>query len=605
MSAFRRVGAAGIAAAIAVSGCGGGGSRGAAAWHDAVPLPADTFTVPLPEIGVHGGRFVIAQTSSAKTFNPIVANETSSIDVTNRMYASLVDWDNGTHADVPMLAKSWQRSADGLTYTFHLRRGIRFSDGHPITASDVMFSFEVVFDPVIHPATQDLLQAGGKRFEVEAPDSATIVVKTAAPSRVALTAISSVRIVPRHRLEAAFHRGEFASAYATSAAPESIVTSGPWRVKEFRAGEKTVLERNPYWFHVDARGSRLPYLDELVFVNVPDQATAALEFQSGEIDALDNVNNEDYRTLEDGQQKGGYTVYTLGPTLNTNFLWFNLNRARAAAGRRKAGEPYVGREKYSWFSRVEFRRAVSLAIDRDAMIRGPFYGDAVKCWSNATPGNTDWTLPDVYRDDYDPEQARRLLASLGWKDRNGDGTLEDENGRTVSFTLKTNSNNNMRVAMANMIRDDLAKVGIRAIPAPLEFNTMVTNLREDFQYDAMLLGQQTGVPPDPAMGQNFWRPSGLGHYWNVKQAEPENEAEARMLRLIDENVATLDRAAAMRSWRDLQETLNREALVIYLPVAIVKLPVRNGFGNVSPNIVPHRLLWNIERVYVKPGRART
>lgn len=585
--------------AAAASGCGGG-SQARDAWVDQVPLPPDTMTVPLREVGVHGGRFVIGQISSPKTFNAPLANESSSNDVCNQIYASLTDWDNETHEDRPQLAKRWEVSPDGTVYTFHLRRGAAFSDGRPITSADVMFSFDIVFDENLHPSVQDLLQIGGRRFEVSAPDSYTFVVRTPQVSRIALAGISSVRIMPKHVLEPALRSGTYASVYSTSTAPESLVTSGPWRLKQFRQNEITVLERNPHWFEVDERGGRLPYLDELVFLIVPDQATNALKFHAGEVDALDAVNNEDYQALEDGQRRGNYTLYDLGPSINTNFMWFNLNTVKKPARGKRLGDPQVGAVKYGWFSRPEFRRAVSKAIDRDAIIRGPFFGDAVKNWSNATPGNKSWHTPDVFHDDYDVEGAKQLLAGLGFRDGDGDGVLEDPRGNAVSFTLKTNSSNNMRVQMANMIRDDLAKVGIRVIPTPMEFNTMITNLRDNFEYDAMLLGLQSGVPPDPGMGQNFWRPSGLTHYWNIEQKRPETPAEARMLELLERNLSTHDRAVQKETWAEMQNTLNRECFVVYLPVQNVKLPVRNRFGNVAPNIVPHRILWNIRRVFVKP-----
>ena len=585
---------------VALAGCGGGVTQ-RHAWVDPNPLPADTQTVATPEIGEHGGRFVLGQSSSPKTFNAVMANETSSTDVNNLLYASLNDWDYRTHEDYGQLARGWDVSADGLTYTFHLRHGLRFSDGHPLTSEDVKFSYDVAMDPTLHPAVQDLMQ----NFQFAAPDSYTFVVKVPTRNRLALGAIGSVRVLPKHVLEPAFKAGSFASAYSVATPPESLVTSGAWRLKEFKAGERTVVERNPYWFRVDAKGQRLPYLDEVVFLIVPDQAAAALKFQAGEIDAVDNVRNEDYRTYETGQKRGNYTVYDLGPSLNTNLLWFNLNKVKEAGHGKKVGEPWVEPYRYAWFNNASFRRAVSLAIDRDAIIRGTLFGDGVKNWSNATPGNKDWYFDDPVHYDHDPAAAAHLLDSLGFKDRNGDGVREDAQGHDLSFTLKTNSDNLMRVSMANFVRDDLAKVGIKVVNANVDFNTLITNYRQDFQYDAMLLGQQSGVPPDPpAMGQNFWRPSGMTHYWNIKQDHPATPAEAHILDQLEKNLMSMDRDGQMATWKEMQNTLNREAFVIYLPIQIVKVPVRNTFGNVMPNIIPHRLLWNIEWVYAKPGRAR-
>ncbi len=587
----------------AVSGCGGVSSNAATSFKDTHPLPVDTLTYATPEVGTYGGRFVIGQTSSPKTFNAIMANETSSTDVTQMLFCTLWDYDNGTQHEVPFLAKSYDVAPDGLTYTWHLRHGAAFSDGHSITSDDVLFSFAVAYDSTLHPSIQDLLLIDGKPMQVSAPDSYTVVTKIPMGYAMLTSAIGSLRIMPKHVLQSAFEKGQFAAAYNSSIAPDSLVTSGPWRLMQFVPGEKTVLTRNPYWFGVDAKGHRLPYLDQVVFLITPDQNTAALKFKSGELDGLDNVRPEDYQGYVDRQKAENFTLYDLGPSLNTNFFWFNLNRVRKAIPGKKVGEPYVAADKYAWFSNPTFRRAVSMAIDRDAIIKSVLFGDAVKNWSISTPGNKGWYWPELPHDDYNPAEAKKLLASLDWKDKDGDGFLEDTHGKTVSFTMKTNGDNQLRMQMCNFIKDDLAKVGIKVIPTGVDFNTLITNLREDFQYESMLLGLQSAVPPDPGMGQNVWRSSGLTHYWNVKQPKPETAAEAKIDQLMTANVSTSDSAERHRTWNELQQTVNEQEFVVWLPTLVTKLPVRNKFGNLQPSIIPHRLLWNIDRVFMKKSRA--
>jgi peptide/nickel transport system substrate-binding protein len=424
-------------------------------------------------------------------------------------------------------------------------------------------------------------------------------MKIPSPYALMFPAIGSLRIMPKHILQSAFQKGEFTAAYNSSISPESLVTSGPWVLKQFAPGEKTVLTRNPYWFGVDAKGHRLPYLEELAFLIVPDQNAAVLKFQTGELDGLDNVRPEDYQSFEDRQKQENFTLYDLGPSLNTNFFWFNLNKVRTATPGKKVGQPYVESYKYAWFSNPTFRRAVSMAIDRDGIIRSVLFGEAVKNWSTSTPGNKTWYWPEIPRYDYNLEEAKKLLAGLGLKDRNGDGILEDANGKTVSFTMKTNGDNTIRMKMCNFIKDDLAKVGIQCIPSGVDFNTLITNL----QYEAALLGLQTGVPPDPGMGQNFSRSSGLTHFWNIKQPKPETPAEARIDQLLTANVATLNMAERHRTWNEIQKIINDECFVVWLPTINTKLPVRNKFGNLQPVVIPHRLLWNIDRVFLKAKGA--
>jgi len=582
----------------ACSGSSGRTETQAALVREQKPLPAEPRVEQLDSVGTYGGRFVLGQTSGPKTFNAMMASETSSTDITGNLFIGLADFDNETQSDKPGLATRWDVGADGLTWTFHLRKGAAFSDGHAITSADVLFSFEVAYDDKVHPSVQDLLITNGQRWKVSAPDASTFVITLPAPSAMLVPTAGSVKIMPKHVLEAPFRAGEFASAYGVNTAPSQLVTSGAWRLKQYAPGEKTVLEPNPYWFGVDQHQQRLPYLDELVFLEVPDQDAADLKFRAGQIDGLDNVKPENYQWYAENQQQNNYTLYDLGPALASNFFWFNLNTVKKA-DKGTVGAPVIDAVKYAWFNNATFRRAVSMAVDRDAMIPSIFFGDAVKNWSTSSPGSKRWYTPEVVKYDFNLDESKRLLASLGWKDTNGDGVLEDTAGQTVSFTMKTNSDNKTRVGMANFIRDDLAKVGIKVTLVPVDFNTLITNLRDDFQYDTILLGLQSGVPPDPAMGQNVWRSSGRSHNWNISQRTPETPQEARIDALMDTLVASSDDTVRKTAWTEVQNIVNEQAWMIWLPTIKAKLPLRNRFGNAKPSVIPHRLIWNIDTVFVK------
>jgi peptide/nickel transport system substrate-binding protein len=374
------------AAALAAAGCARRTAE-VVEYKDPNPLPAEPMVYKASSIGRYGGRFVFGETSNPKTFNEMMANESSSSDITLRMFIPLIDFDNETQEIIPGLAKAWEVAEDNMTWTFHLRKGAAFSDGHPITAEDVLFNFRVAYDETLHPSIQDLLKINGKPFDISAPDPYTVVVKTPTPIATLLYAVGSVYIMPKHILEASFKDGSFASAYNVSTPPDKIVSSGPWRVTQYVAGEKTVLGRNPYWFGVDQENHRLPYLNELVFVTVPDQDALDLKFRSGELHGLDNAKPENYRWYQDHQQEGNFTLYDLGPDINTNFFWFNLNKVQKTMAGKKVGAPFVDPVKYAWFRNPVFRRAVSMAVDRDAMIPSIFFGQGFKNFSLATEAN--------------------------------------------------------------------------------------------------------------------------------------------------------------------------------------------------------------------------
>ena len=579
-----------------------GGTRAPARAGEA-PAPLQPMVTAMREIGRPGGRFVIAVPSDPRTFNPMLANETSSGDVTDRLFTALAEFDNASQSYRPTLATGWDVSADSLTWTWHLRRGACFSDGHPISSEDVRFSFQVAGDSSLHQPIYDLLLVHGQPIQVTVADSFTVVTRIRRPFALMVANVASVRILPSHALGAAYGSGRFAQAYGVSTAPESLVTSGPWRLERYAPHERTVLSRNPGWFGVDARGRRLPYLDQLVFLIVPDQNAAALKFQSGdgEVDGLDNVKPEDYVLYQKNQTRGGYTLYDLGAGLTSSFLWFNLNRVKSEGKGKAAGEPCVDPVRYAWFSNRDFRRAISMAIDRDAMIRSAFFGDGLKNWSLMTAGNRIFFTGRAPAYDHDPAGARRLLQRLGFRDRDGDGWIEDAKGNTVRFTLTTNSNSNLRVQLANFVRDDLRRIGIECAVKTVDFNTMMGAIQESFDYEAALGGLGTTLPPDPGAGANFYRSSGATHFWNARQDRPETPEEARLDQWFEAIVSTGDPASRKRIAADMERLIGEQCWIVWLPVQKIRLPVRNRFGNVQPSIIRHRLLWNIETVFVKPN----
>src|SRR5688572_448769 len=357
-------------------------SNDAVGYKDEVPPPAEPLIRQVPEIGRYGGRFVLGETNNPRTFNAMMANETSSTDITDRLFGFLVGFNLATQEYEPGLAKSWEVGADGVTWTFHLRKGAAFSDGHPITAEDVLFSFELAYDRTLHPAYQDQLQSDGKDFGITAPDPFTVVINTWKPHAALLEALVSggLPIMPKHVLHEAFKNGSFAAAYNVSTPSEKVVTSGAWRLAQHVTNEKTVLVRNPYHYAFDQNKQRLPYLDELVILVVPDQDAADLKFRSGGVDAVDDVKPENYAWYEQNQRNGNFTLYDLGASQATHLMFFNLNRVQPPVGAAKptpgkrVGDPFVDPVKYSWFNNRDFRRAVSMGIDRDALIKGVMYG---------------------------------------------------------------------------------------------------------------------------------------------------------------------------------------------------------------------------------------
>jgi len=582
---------AALGVSLAVLGCGGGSEQGAEASADTLPIPSDAKIADCRP-GVRGGQMVVATFSDPKTFNLMVANETSSTDVAGLMFAGLTTTSPITQQTEPSLAKSWEHSDDYLTWTFHLREDISWSDGEPITAADVVFSFQVLYDEGIRVPMADLLQVDGEPFAVEEVDEHTVCISLPGPYAPFERFLGGATILPQHKLRAPYEAGDFESTWGVGTAPEDIVCSGAYVLERFLPGEKVVLRRNPHYWVIDADGTRLPYLDRIVFINVPDLNSMLLAFESGQSDVLDTVRPEDYDSLKQGEAVGGYSIEDLGPALGSNHIWFNQN-----PGANEEGVPYVSPVKLRWFTDRDFRRAVAHALDRDSIVKNVLDGRGSPCWGPISPGNAFWYNPDVTQYPYDLKRAARMLDEAGYVDRDGDGVREDTAGNPIKFTLITNTGNDIRIAVGNIIRRDLEDLGLDVTFAPLEFNALVTKLASTYDYECCLLGLTGGI--DPAGGMNVWLSSGSTHEWYPEQESPATEWEARVDQLMYAQIKEMDQDKRKRMFDEVQAIISEQIPFIYVFTSHAIVAYRSEFANVRPVVTRPRLLWNADEIYLR------
>jgi peptide/nickel transport system substrate-binding protein len=545
--------------------------------------------------GQYGGRLVTAAFSDPKTFNVIVANESSSTDITTRMWAAFLGYNNITQEVKPGLARAWEHDASGTVWTFHLRDGLVFSDGSPLTSEAVSRFFRVIYTPGLANPAADALRVDEKDFEIETPDPLTVVIRT--PSIYSAMELQATFIVPlpSNPWDAALASSDPAAALAQlhnlDVDPATYVCSGPYMLESFRSGEATTLRRNPNYQVWDAAGRRLPNFDECVFLNVPDQNAMRLRFEAGETDDLNPLLPSWYVGLRDGAQAGGYTVWDLGPTLNKSFFWFNLKE-----GNDRSGEPYIDPVKLAWFQNVDFRRACAYAIDRDAMTNLLFNRRAVPEVSFESLSNIFWCNRDATHYDHDPERAKQLLDSIGMIDRDGDGVREDAQGHPIRFTMITNRGNDVRERMIVLIQEDLRAVGMRMEPSTIDFSALVERTGDTFKYDSCLLGLGGGTP-DPMSGLNVLRSDGRTHLWNPSQTSPQTSAEARIDGLCEQILHTLDRQEQRRIYFEIQDIIGRESFVIYTVSPITYVGTRNRVANWCPAVVEPRTMWNLDSLW--------
>lgn len=546
------------------------------------------------EIGHFGGRLVISLRAEPKTLNPLTAADAPSREVIGAMQSDLVHINRATQLTEPALAKSWKISADGLQYTLTLRQGLRFSDGHPLDADDVLFTFRVYLDENVHATQRDLLIVGGKPITVRKVDTQTLVFQLAKPYGVEERLFDGLAILPRHLLEKPYQEGKLAQLWTPSTPPNEWAGIGPFRLKEYVAGQKLVLERNPYYWKTDTKGNRLPYLNELVFVFVPSADAQVLRFQSGETDIITRLGAENFSVLS--RQQPGDTMADAGPGLEYNFLFFNLNDL----GEKPSAD--LAR-KQKWFREVKFRQAVSAAVDRDAIVRLVYQGRGAALWGPVTPGNRRWINAAIPHSSRSVDRARQLLKEAGFSwttASNGESTLVDPDSKPVEFSILTSSSNADRTKMATLLQDDLKQLGMRVQVVPLEFRSLIDRVTQTKQYDACLLGLAS-FDADPNSDLNVWLSSGGTHLWNPSQTHPSTPWEAEIDRLMEQQLVTPGFDQRKKLYDRVQEILAKNQPMIFLASPDILVGAKNSIANLHPAVLEPYVLWNVEQLYFRNG----
>jgi peptide/nickel transport system substrate-binding protein len=540
--------------------------------------------------GHAGGRLVIALRSEPKTLNPALALDEPSRDVIRCLTADLIHINRGSLKTEPALAKSWSVSRDGRQYTLQLRHGVRFSDGEPFSADDVIFSFQVYLDEKVDSSQRDLLVVGGKPITVVKVNDYAVRFELAQPYAAAERLFDSIAILPRHLLATGYQAGSFSQAWGLSMPPGQFAGLGPFRLKEYVPGQRVVLERNPYYWKADRAGNQLPYLNEVVFLFVPSEDAQVIRFQSGDTDVLSRFSAENFAVLQKQQSAKGYHLDDLGAGLEYNFLFFNMNDLAAKE------LPEISK-KQAWFQDLRFRQAVSAAIDRAGIVRLVYSGRATPIWDQVTPGNKLWLDEKIARPARSLERARQLLQSGGFSWQS-DGALVDPHGDHVEFSILTSSSNAQRTKIATIVQDDLSQLGMTVQVVPLEFRAMVDRLTNTYNYEAAVMGLVSG-DADPTSEMNVWLSSGETHLWHPRQEKPATPWEAEMDRLMQQQLVTFDYAKRQSLYDRVQEIVADELPVICLVSPNILVGAANRVGNFRPAILVPYALWNIEQLYVQ------
>ncbi len=541
-------------------------------------------------VGRPGGRLVTALRAEPKTLNPLLSAHIPSRTVLRRIMSNLIQINRQSQETEPALAKSWTISEDGRRYRLKLRRGVRFSDGQPFDADDVIFTFRVYLDEDVGSTNRDLLMVQGEPIAVRKVASHTVEFEMPAPYAVGERLFDGIAVLPRHILEKRYNEGKLAEVWSVTAPPRDVVGLGPFRLKEYLPGERCVLERNPHYWKVDQAGRRLPYLDEIVFLFVPSDDAQVVRFQAGDTDVIDNLSSESYALLDRQASNRGYQLFDLGPGLTYYFLVFNQNELSPS------DEASIT-VKQRWFRDLAFRRAVSAAIDRAGIERLVFQNKATALWSHVTPGNKRWLHADLGTQQRSVGAARAMLRGAGFAwDENQ--RLIDSEGELVEFSIVTSSSNSQRVRMATIIQEDLKALGMGVRVVPLEFRALAERITRSYEYEASILAL-SGGDADPNAQMPVLLSKGSLHFWRLGQSEPATPWEAEIDRLMEVQVSEMDYGKRKRIFDMVQELMAENLPLIFLASPHVLVGAKENLGNFQPAILDHPTLWNADELFLR------
>ncbi|MGO9455334.1 MAG: ABC transporter substrate-binding protein [Candidatus Binataceae bacterium] len=546
----------------------------AAALVAVLALAASACHVNRPKID-HASEQVLYSVipNDPRSFNPILVTDETSALLLEDVFETLTRINYHTLLPDPRVASSWEISKDEKTVTFHLRHDVRWFDGQPLTARDVLFTLKVVYDPKTPTSIRSGLLVDGKPLQAAAPDDYTLVVTMPRPFAPLLFSLGSVPIIPEHALRAAYESGAFNHTWGIDTPPEKIIGASAYKLTRYVPSQVAQFVRNPDFFLKDEHGGELPRLHGRTRLVVQDRNAAYLRFLSGQTDIY-APRPQEVVDLRDQADKLNITVKEIGP--DTAFMFFCFNRNPRYFVKNGVASP-----KLAWFTDLNFLRAMAHAIDKQGIIDLCFHGLATPAVSDLPPANKLYYNPNLKDYDYDLAESARLLEAGGYH-LVAPGVRVDSKGNPLQFNLATYAQSPELDRICVIYKQDLESLGIKVNYRPLDFNTLVEKLDTTFDWDCILMLLTTSV--DPNDGANFYRSSGNLHLWNPNQPKPATPWEGEIDTLMDQGASVMDPARRAPYYWKIQQIIHDQLAVIVVVRTILNAAWRNTLENYEPTV---------------------
>lgn len=496
----------------------------------------------VPETQRFGGTAVVALGADVTDVNPLTSSDVNANNVQMFVLFTPVVYYNEKLEPVPGLARRWELNADSSELTFHLRNDVYWQDGPKTTAYDLKLAYDLSRRKETGFPNSSFWTYYG---DAVAPDSFTFRVKLR-PHADYMDPWRTFFAVPSH----VFRDVQPAQLATHPFNTTSPVGNGPFTFVSRSPGQNWVFHANPR--HPRELGGR-PYLDRLMIRVIPEATTRMAELLNGIVDYYVSVTPDQATRVE---QSG---------------------RARLETFRNRSYVLVAWNQKREMFKDVRVRQALSMAINKQAIIDGILkgYGEI----AHSSIPNIYWQSDSTAGRElsYNPERARQLLAEAGWTDRNGDGIVEDAQGRPFRFQLKTNTGNRERADMTEVIQSELRKVGVDAQPTLVEFNTLISQLNdvESRPIDAAVMGWVSEFKIDD---ENLFSCERMDEpYQWVQYCNPRTTELLKQLPLI------VDREQARPLWAEYQRLIAHDQPYTFLYFQERIEGVSNRLRNVHPD----------------------
>jgi peptide/nickel transport system substrate-binding protein len=556
----------------------------------------------------NNSRLVLVSPSPPNTFN--YAMSRSPYEIFRFIYKGLIS-ENGLTGELePALAESWVLSENKKRIIFTLRSELKWSDGKPLTADDVIFTYQDIYlNQKIPTVYRDFLRIGssGAFPSVKKIDRRRVEFILPEPFAPFLRYVEKLKILPAHALRNTILSTDgdgkplFLSTWNTNTQPQKIISNGPFKLANYIPSQRIILEKNPFYWRNDSAGNSLPYIDKLIIQIIPSTDNQLIRFRSGELDSI-GVDPEAFQLLKREEERGKYKIYN-SSTLGYRFVSFNLNQAKNSEGK-----PLLNPIKSRWFNNLAFRQAVAYAINRQ-QINNTIYRGLGEIKHSALGVQSPYYLsPEaglkVYK--YNPEKSKKILLDSGFQ-YNDANELLDENGNRVEFTILVKSEEKIRIDTAVKIQGDLSHIGIKANLQILNFNSVLKKLLSSRDWECYV--GAFGVPGadiEPNLLSLFWLSNGSFHQFNLgsKPGEPKiknwqvSDWEKEIDRLFTAAYQTIDENKRREIYGEFQQIVAEQLPIFFLVNPLAIQAVRNHIDNFKSSAIGSAF-WNIDELKIK------